>query len=423
MPDERPFYKYAAHRGVAPYDEMQGERSFRDIFHHDRAEVTYSKFFRRMAFRQYHITADGPDNRTRLLHSIEVATIASGMARRLGVNPDLTEAIALGHDIAQPPCGYPAEKTIKEWLSPDDEFDHGVLGAQVLRWHSLKRCDDKRFERLDAIPCFKRCRRDDGGYVTSISEEALDGIARHTPPAWRPYVRLPRTIEGQIVRMADNLSYISQEIEEGICLDAFFGKTLKAYMGETVLKIDSPGGESRTKLELIADQPGCTDGKRFLEAVFDTRLGPRLVAMFQRIESYNTALLQSFAFEKKKTRMKSSWCQEGHVPILRYDPILEFLLSFLWTNFIGNKINKHRDVKKRAEQNHEMIRLALDKRVTYDPSTEWELAEFKDRLSEVKHWYPQLDSTAQRRRAVAHHIALLTTDEIHRIVNKGYESP
>jgi len=174
--------KYAAYRGKESYDEIVGEYTPRTVFHHDRAEITYSNYFRRMAFREYHIADPSPDSRTRLLHTIEVATIASGIAKRLGANVELAEAIAYGHDVAQPPCGHPAEPEISEFLQDAGGFNHGHLGAEVLAWGSKKEYGDDRYAKIWAYDCFSRFRVDGCRYTTTVSQEVLDGIRKHTPP-------------------------------------------------------------------------------------------------------------------------------------------------------------------------------------------------------------------------------------------------
>lgn len=412
----RRFQKYRAHRGTKPYDEFYGERSYRTIFHHDRAEVTYSPFFRRMAFREYHIAEPGCDNRTRLLHSIEVATIASGMARRLGLDVDLAEAIALGHDIAQPPCGYPANSVLDKWLFRQDGFNHGKLAAQVLRWHSLQPKDDKRFTKLSVKHCYDKLKRDGKEFVATISQEALDGIAKHTPPSHDdPYGNPPGTVEGQIVRMADNLSYLSQEIEEGLRLDESHLEKLRSFRTPPAL-CNSRTGENKTKEDLLGVQPGCPRVPLLLDTMFGKRLGPRLVLMIKRIESYNKARLAMGELESGGLRMiETEMCDEGRIPVLEYDPSLKFVIGFLWDEFIVNVVNRFSRVKDRIEKNRNKINAVLEARMDADPMGSAECAEFEARMAEVK-YYSHRGNLARRRRAVANHVALLTTPQIDSIV-------
>jgi putative nucleotidyltransferase with HDIG domain len=404
------FRPYEAHRGKELYIEYTGEAGSRTIFHHDRAEVTYSPFFRRLAFRQYHIANRGPENRTRLLHSIEVATIASGMARRLGLNVDLIEAIALGHDIGKPPCGYPADRVLNEFLKDQGGFSHGALSSELLEWNSRKPQNGKRYEALALIQCYNEIKTSDGTkFVTTLSKEVVDGIKKHTPPPDDRYCDPPLTLEGQLVRIADNFSYISQEIDEGLCLDDGLRKTLQSYLSEPVLK-DEVSGNEETKEVLKRKVPGCRDTTNFLDDIFGLRLGPRLMAMINRIEKFNRAELEDNRLNFVNTRM----CKKAKIPILKYDPAMEFIDNFLWHNFIGGKINQHAKVKERAQQNEENIKKILELRLTKEPEEETEKKNFEEIRKMVEYYYPDLNKEASYRRAVAYHVATLTDTQVYK---------
>ncbi len=407
------FQKYVAHRGKEDYVEYYGEKGYRTIFHHDRAEVSYSRYFRRLAFRQYHIEEPGTENRTRLLHCIEVATIASGMAYRLGLNIDLTEAIAMGHDIAQPPCGYPADNVLKEFLKDQGGFNHGLVGSQILQWGSKKESGSKRFERLITIPCYRRINfSDDVKTVSTISEEAVDGIAKHTPPSsYKKYHKLPLTLEGQTVRIADNLSYISQEIDEGLCLDESYAAKLESYAAKDVLQNEHKG-EEKTREQLLNRQPGCPSDERFLTDVFGVRLGPRLIAMIKRVENHNKEMHKMGHLRFLKTKL----CKEGRVPKLVYDPVLEFIIDFIWDEFIGKIVNKNQRVQQRIAKNREKIKKALNLRMSKLPIDPLEKENFEERQKEASYFYPRLSKNTSYKRAVAHHVATLTDSEIDKIL-------
>lgn len=406
------FKKFGADRGKKKYIEYYGEKATRTIFHHDRAEVSYSPYFRRLAFRQYHIEKKGPENRTRLLHSIEVATIASGMANRLGLNTDLTEAIALGHDIAQPPCGYPADKVIDDFLGDIGGFDHGKTGSQILEWGSKKDGASKAFKKLNNISCYRKL--DKGKMVTTLSEEVVDGISKHTPLSWSDkYSNPPLTLEGQLVRIADNLSYISQEIDEGLCLDKKYEQILLSYGGRNVFK-NKRTREEKTKHELLRPQPGCPSDKQFVEAVFDVRVGPRLVAMIKRVEKYNKAMHKQNPEDIIDTKMND----ESAIPVLKYDPTLEFIIDFLWDNFIGGVINEDYRVKRRIQLNREKISKSLEFRFQNPPTEGFEERNFQSRKEEVKIYYPDISENNKHKIAVANHIATLTDSQIDRMCRK-----
>ena len=157
----------------------------RTPFQRDRDRIVHSKAFRRLKHKtQVFIAPEGDHYRTRLTHTLETCGIARTVARALGLNEDLTEAIGLGHDLGHPPFGHVGE---------------GVLDACVReRWghafrhneHSLRMVDD--IERIN------------------LTEQVRDGILHHTGPD------LPATLEGRIVRLVDRIAYINHDIDDAL---------------------------------------------------------------------------------------------------------------------------------------------------------------------------------------------------------------
>ncbi|MFW5992149.1 MAG: deoxyguanosinetriphosphate triphosphohydrolase, partial [Halanaerobiaceae bacterium] len=157
------------------------ECDVRTIFQHDRDRILHSKAFRRLKHKtQVFIIPEGDHYRTRLTHTLEVSQIARTIARALGLNEDLTEAIALGHDLGHTPFGHAGEAAINEESSV--KFTHNE--------HSLRVVD--KIEDLN------------------LSFEVRDGIKNHTGD------RRPATLEGQIVRIADRIAYINHDIDDAL---------------------------------------------------------------------------------------------------------------------------------------------------------------------------------------------------------------
>lgn len=354
------------------YPEHHGEEDkFRTIWHHDRAEVTYSPYFRRMAFKKYHIKP-GPDNRTRLLHSLEVATIASLIARSFELNIELTEAIALGHDVASPP--YNGEIVLDKLLrerGDKDGFDHSKLGAKILEWGSLKKreTDKPRFKTLNDYPCYHVI--DDGEEkITTISNQVLDGIAKHTPPyeehkktkKYIKYRELPQTIEGQVVRIADNLSYLSQEVAEAISIRDWktkeqpFLKKLRDYQSMRLFKNPNHEVDQMSEADLLkSPHPNIQKDPNFLKNIFDEKLGPRLMTMILRVKNYNSELYDKQNPESEEM-LDSELSGVGKIPILKYDDELEWITDFYWDVFI-KEVNDYRVAQRNKECNREKIKL------------------------------------------------------------------
>lgn len=156
----------------------------RTAFQRDRDRIIHSKSFRRLKHKtQVFIIPEGDHFRTRLTHTLEVAQIARTIARALRLNEDLTEAIALGHDLGHTPFGHTGETALDE-VHPGG-FRHNEQSLRVV-------------EHLE------------GGGGLNLTWEVRDGIANHTGP------RRPATLEGQVVRIADRIAYINHDIDDAL---------------------------------------------------------------------------------------------------------------------------------------------------------------------------------------------------------------
>ena len=175
---------YPARRAV-PEDDSP----LRTPFQRDRDRIVHSKAFRRLKHKtQVFISPEGDHYRTRLTHTLEAAGIARTAARALELNEDLTEAIALGHDLGHPPFGHIGESVLDECLRErfGTRFRHNHHSLRVV-------------ERLE---------RD--GHGLNLTEQVRDGILRHTGAT------RPATLEGRIVRLVDRIAYINHDIDDAV---------------------------------------------------------------------------------------------------------------------------------------------------------------------------------------------------------------
>lgn len=171
------------------------ECNIRPPFQHDRDRIIHSKSFRRLKHKtQVFLTPTGDHYRTRLTHTLEVSQIARTMAKALCLNEDLTEAIALGHDLGHTPFGHAGEAVLNE-ICPGG-FHHS---AQSLRVVDLLEKEGKglnlTFEVRDGI--FKHSK----GKGDVIADEPAD---------------MPCTYEGSLVRIADIVAYINHDIDDAL---------------------------------------------------------------------------------------------------------------------------------------------------------------------------------------------------------------
>jgi dGTPase len=204
---------YASHpdrsRGRLHAEPVRDIRGPRDIFQRDRDRIIHSIAFRRLRHKtQVFISPDGDHYRVRLTHSLEVAQIGRTIARALGLNEDLTEALCLAHDIGHPPFGHAGEDALEEAMKPFGGFDHN---AQTLRTLTLLESPYPSWSGLN------------------LSWELLEGLAKHNGPVAKPGWALAEanavidleladwpSLEAQVAAISDDIAYDNHDIDDGI---------------------------------------------------------------------------------------------------------------------------------------------------------------------------------------------------------------
>src|SRR5271157_4718722 len=171
---------YAVHAGSSRGRlHPEPEAPTRSPYQRDRDRIIHSSAFRKLQYKtQVFVNHEGDFFRTRLTHSIEVAQIARSIARELGLDEDLTEALALAHDLGHPPFGHAGEDALNLAMKPFGGFDHN---AQSLRVVTLL---ESRYAGFDGL---------------NLTWETLEGLAKHNGPLRRPAaVRPERALPGAI---------------------------------------------------------------------------------------------------------------------------------------------------------------------------------------------------------------------------------
>lgn len=249
---------YACHpdqsRGRLYPETVQDVRGPRDIFQRDRDRIIHSIAFRRLRHKtQVFISPDGDHYRVRLTHSLEVAQIGRTIARALGLNEDLTEALCLAHDIGHPPFGHAGEDALEVALKPHGGFDHN---AQTLR--TLTRLESP-------YPLWPGL---------NLSWELLEGLAKHNGPVIAPTWALAEvhaafgleltswpSLEAQIAAVADDIAYDNHDIDDGIRAGLLTLEQLleMPFIAERWTRITAkyPGARRETLIrELVREQIG-----------------------------------------------------------------------------------------------------------------------------------------------------------------------
>ena len=183
------------------YPEL--DHPFRSLYQRDRERVVHCTAFRRMTGKTQVLVASVNDHhRTRLTHTLEVAQVARTAARRLGLNEDLTEAVALAHDIGHPPFGHAGEDALDECLGPFGGFDHNLFG--------LRRVDELE-ERYPQFPGL------------NLSFEVREAFVQHSQRIDAPECAEFRDsgrplLEAQLVDVVDSLAYDTHDTDDALGL-------------------------------------------------------------------------------------------------------------------------------------------------------------------------------------------------------------
>jgi dGTPase len=196
-------------RGRLHREINSGPRGPRDIFQRDRDRIIHSVAFRRLRHKtQVFVAPDGDHFRVRLTHSIEVAQIGRTVARALGLNEDLTEALCLAHDLGHPPFGHAGEHALSAALADAGGFDHNAHTLRIVT-------------RLETpYPDF------DG---LNLSWEALEGLAKHNGPVREPSWAMAEaneewdleldtwpSLEAQVAAISDDIAYDNHDVDDGL---------------------------------------------------------------------------------------------------------------------------------------------------------------------------------------------------------------
>ena len=180
-----PLAAFADQSKGRPRQEEEREEDVRTCYQRDIDRIVHSKAFRRLMHKtQVFLRPEGDHYRTRMTHTIEVTRIAGTITRALGLNEDLAEAIAMGHDLGHTPFGHAGEVALTKCLGKP--FCHNEQSLRV----------------VDVL--------EKDGQGLNLTYEVRNGILCHTGNAW------PETLEGQIVRRSDQIAYVNHDIDDAI---------------------------------------------------------------------------------------------------------------------------------------------------------------------------------------------------------------
>jgi dGTPase len=193
----------------------EDESLFRSPFQRDRDRIIHASAFRRLKHKtQVFVEHEGDYFRTRLTHSLEVAQVARTMARALGLDEDLTEAVALAHDLGHPPFGHTGEDALAAAMAPHGGFDHNAQAIRIVT-HL-----ERHYAEFDGL---------------NLTWETLEGIAKHNGPVSEPIpwalaaycdghdleLHTHASAEAQVAALADDVAYNHHDLHDGLRAELF----------------------------------------------------------------------------------------------------------------------------------------------------------------------------------------------------------
>ena len=296
----------ALSRGRLHFETTGELRGPRTAFQRDRDRIVHSISFRRLRHKtQVFVAPDGDHFRVRLTHSLEVAQIARTMARALGLDEDLTEALALAHDIGHPPFGHAGEDALQAAMADVGGFDHNG--------HTLR-----ALTTIDSP--YPRCTG------LNLSWEMLEGLAKHNGPVVAPSWAIAAadaafplelashaSLEAQIAAVSDDIAYDNHDIDDGLrsgilSLEALLALPFVASRWDQVRRRFPDVADARLVPELIRAQIGAMVNDVLVETrtrvtaarvarVDDVRAAGRALAGFSETMQADERALKRFMYE------------------------------------------------------------------------------------------------------------------------------
>jgi dGTPase len=206
MPRRRFDLERSEARHLAPYaqssatsrgrEHPEDQHRFRTAFQRDRDRIVHSRSFRRLEYKtQVFLNGTGDHYRTRMTHTIEVSCIARTLARALGLNEDLAEAIALAHDLGHPPFGHLGEATLNKLMAKHGGFRHNAQSLRVVEELELK------YPEFNGL---------------NLTWEVREGLRKPYLPDQLDNGFIQPSLEAQSVDLADEIAYICHDLDDGL---------------------------------------------------------------------------------------------------------------------------------------------------------------------------------------------------------------
>lgn len=193
---------YAAHSADSlGRQHPEREHDMRTAFQRDRDRIIHTQAFRRLEYKtQVFVNHEGDHYRTRLTHTIEVSQIARSIARALGLNEELAEAVALAHDLGHPPFGHAGEKVLDELMEDHGGFEHNLQALRIVE------VLEKRYPSFPGLNLTWETREGIIKYLHRYEGSMPTGLTNTISPS----------LEAQVVDVADEIAYNNHDLDDGL---------------------------------------------------------------------------------------------------------------------------------------------------------------------------------------------------------------
>ncbi len=291
---DRKFYEELEEQNLAPYAvksksahqtriHAEPEHPYRTAFQRDRDRIIHSRSFRRLKHKQQvFLISEGDHYRTRITHTMEVSQLSRTMAKALGLNEELVEAIALGHDLGHTPFGHIGEVVLNDILSGKDNLD-GVLAGKNLGGFK------HNYQSLRVVDLLEKKYQFDGLNLTSPVRE---GILKHTRLFREKYsypdfyydglhfdLDMATTLEGQVVAICDEIAQRTHDLEDGVRAGlAELEQVLELEIIQLV--------ERKYKLKSLFKQDHYTYRNKLINGLINILIDDIVYTALQNIESF-----------------------------------------------------------------------------------------------------------------------------------------
>ena len=298
----------------------------RDDFQRDRDRIVHSTAFRRLVYKtQVFLNHEGDLFRTRLTHSLEVAQLGRSMARALGLNEDLVEAIALAHDLGHTPFGHAGQDALHDCMREHGGFEHNLQSLRVVdlleQRYPVFDGLNLTFETREGI--LKHCSRRD---AERLEREEPGGVARRFLQGGQP------SLEAQLTNLADEIAYNAHDIDDGV------------RSGLLQLEQLEPLAMLQRHLAAVRDEHPGLAGRRLLFEVIRRLLSEQVHDL---IDASGAALAQAAPADADAVR--------GAAPLIRFSPGLREQIVEL-KQVLMRALYRHPQVMRTTAAAREVVR-------------------------------------------------------------------